>query len=120
MLRLPEGMREQLKSAAEQHGRTMNAEIVARLRATFDETISTTVEVKAKALDEGRVELDLDAIAAKVAEKLAKPQPKYVIVGNLGRPGGEAHYSLMLPGYKTRSNEPYGPPKRRNSKKPKP
>lgn len=35
LLRLPDGMREELKSAAKANNRTMNAEIVARLQSTF-------------------------------------------------------------------------------------
>lgn len=35
LLRLPEGMREQLKDAAKQNNRSMNAEIVARLEQSF-------------------------------------------------------------------------------------
>lgn len=34
-LRLPDGMRDQLKQSAEANGRSMNAEIVARLEASF-------------------------------------------------------------------------------------
>lgn len=34
-LRLPEGMRERIKESAEASGRSMNAEIVARLELTF-------------------------------------------------------------------------------------
>ncbi|MCP1544556.1 Arc family DNA-binding protein [Methylorubrum extorquens] len=36
MLRLPEGMRDRLKAEAEANKRSMNAEIVSRLEATFD------------------------------------------------------------------------------------
>lgn len=36
MLRLPEGMRAFIKESAEKNGRTMNAEIVARLQAAFE------------------------------------------------------------------------------------
>ncbi|SOE18587.1 Arc-like DNA binding dprotein [Hoeflea halophila] len=36
MIRLPEGMRDRLKESAEQNGRSMNAEIVARLEHSFD------------------------------------------------------------------------------------
>jgi len=36
MLRMPEGMREQIRLSAEHYGRSMNAEIVARLRESFD------------------------------------------------------------------------------------
>lgn len=31
IIRLPDGMRDRIKTDAEQHGRTMNAEIIARL-----------------------------------------------------------------------------------------
>ena len=36
VLRLPDGMRERLKAAAESNGRSMNAEIVTRLQTSFD------------------------------------------------------------------------------------
>lgn len=36
VLRLPEGMREEIREAAEENGRSMNAEIVFRLQTTFD------------------------------------------------------------------------------------
>lgn len=36
MLRLPDGMRDRIKAAAEANSRSMNAEIVARLEASFD------------------------------------------------------------------------------------
>lgn len=36
IIRLPDGMRDQIKAAAEASGRSMTAEIVARLRLTFD------------------------------------------------------------------------------------
>lgn len=36
MLRLPDGMRDRIKTAAEANNRSMNAEIVARLQATFE------------------------------------------------------------------------------------
>lgn len=35
MLRFPEGMREKVRAAAEQSGRSMNSEIIARLEETF-------------------------------------------------------------------------------------
>ncbi|GAB1362419.1 hypothetical protein MASR1M32_16550 [Rhodobacter sp.] len=38
MLRLPEGMREQIKQAAAQEGRSMNAQIVQHLRAIYQPT----------------------------------------------------------------------------------
>ncbi|MFC3571397.1 Arc family DNA-binding protein [Paracoccus simplex] len=36
MLRLPDGWRDQLKKEAQQNGRSMNAEIVQRLRPTLE------------------------------------------------------------------------------------
>lgn len=35
MIRLPDGMRDRIREAAEQNNRSMNAEIVARLEETF-------------------------------------------------------------------------------------
>ena len=35
IVRFPDGMRDQIKKSAEANGRSMNAEIVARLQATF-------------------------------------------------------------------------------------
>lgn len=46
MLRLPDGMRAQIRVAAEENSRSMNAEIVARLRASFD---SSDPEIRALA-----------------------------------------------------------------------
>lgn len=36
IIRLPDGMRDQIKAAADAGGRTMTAEIIARLQMTFD------------------------------------------------------------------------------------
>lgn len=36
IVRLPDGMREQLKAAAEGNGRSMTSEVVERLRASFE------------------------------------------------------------------------------------
>lgn len=36
IIRLPDGMREQISEAAKANGRTMNAEVVARLKLTFE------------------------------------------------------------------------------------
>lgn len=36
MLRVPDGMRDRIKAAADANNRTMNAEIVARLQQSFD------------------------------------------------------------------------------------
>ena len=39
MLRLPDGMRDRIKAAAEENNRSMNAEIVARLEQTFSDKV---------------------------------------------------------------------------------
>lgn len=43
VVRFPEGMRDRLKSEAAEHNRTLNAEIVARLQASFQDTFSDAV-----------------------------------------------------------------------------
>ncbi|EAQ35768.1 hypothetical protein NB311A_05108 [Nitrobacter sp. Nb-311A] len=40
IVRFPEGMRDALKAEAEQNGRSLNAEIVARLEYTFEEVLN--------------------------------------------------------------------------------
>ena len=39
MLRLPDGMRDQIRAAADTNNRSMNAEIVARLQETFEASL---------------------------------------------------------------------------------
>lgn len=61
LVRMPDGMRDQLKAAAKASNRTMNAEIIARLQASFTEPAqgvdrdvaiaSSTAEAMLKALD---------------------------------------------------------------------
>lgn len=61
LVRMPDGMRDQLKAAAKASNRTMNAEIVARLQSSFAEPAqgvdrdvaiaSSTAEAMLKALD---------------------------------------------------------------------
>ena len=111
LVRMPDGMRDSLKKAAKANNRTMNAEIIARLQLTFDETIVTTVEARARlGPEEKRVQFNADEIAAKVVERLTaqaadlqedgnlgsgerQSAPRYIIIGNLGREGG------VLPGF---------------------
>lgn len=134
LVRMPDGMRDRLKEAAKTNNRTMNAEIVARLQATFDETVVTTVEARAKAVDGEHFEFNADAIADKVMERLegkASSSPnKVIIVGNLGRDPEERAFSkevfqrymdalngYPLPDMKPRGNEPYGPKKSSNARR---
>lgn len=70
-LRLPDGMRERIAEAAASNGRSMNAEIVSRLEATFafsgnlaGPDINDRVEVMIRATAAGAT---LDAIAAAQA-----------------------------------------------------
>ena len=49
MLRLPEGMRDKIGVAAREANRTMNAEIVARLEASFLE--GATLEARIKKIE---------------------------------------------------------------------
>jgi len=65
MLRLPDGMRDRIKLSADKNGRSMNAEIVARLQATYISRFHT-VE-----LDVVEGPMDDDAFEA-VAEKIAQ------------------------------------------------
>lgn len=52
IVRLPAGMRDRIKDAADTHGRTMNAEVVARLEATFVDDIDAPTGAHLEALAE--------------------------------------------------------------------
>ncbi len=53
MVRFPDGMRDQLKAAAAANNRSMNAEIIARIQASFDDKETSSSEsVIRKAADE--------------------------------------------------------------------
>ena len=122
----------------------MTAEVVARLQATFDETVVTTVEARVKpGAQEKRFEFNADEIADKVVERLEgrhkRPEPpnRVIIPGGYGvspetrtdfhnlyasmMGGRGAVNSIILgkqePELKPRGNEPYGPPKSGNAKK---
>ena len=51
MLRFPNGMRDRIAEAAKTNGRTMNAEVVARLQASFDAGSSVTGAVAQELAD---------------------------------------------------------------------
>lgn len=55
IVRLPDGMRDRIAEAAKQNNRSMNAEVVARLQASFDATPSPQAEA-AKALAQSRAQ----------------------------------------------------------------
>lgn len=64
VVRFPEGMRDQIKAAAKQNKRSLNAEIVARLHSTMAE------------MPTGLQDADLERLATRIAEKLQLLLPK--------------------------------------------
>lgn len=135
-MRIPQELKDKLDAASAENRRSLTAEVVARLEATFDETVVTTVEARAKpGAQESRFEFNADEIAEKVVERLegrkrtAAPN-KVIIVGNLGKApedrlfGSGAYASTMYnilarssPTLTPRGNEPYGPQRSPNAKK---
>lgn len=68
-LRAPEGLHERIKEAALKNGRSLNAELVHRLEASFEASVSLAPTI-AQALDahiEAEVSARLRAIAAKLS-----------------------------------------------------
>lgn len=138
-MRIPQELKDALDKASEENRRSLTAEVVARLQATFDETIVTTVEARARiGAEEKRFEFNADEIADKVVERLAgraKPRTpnRVILVGNLGSDptfrSAYEHYANVVVRGKTvtsatlegagmlpppRGNEPYGPKKSSN------
>lgn len=133
-IRLPEALKAKIERSAEAAGRSMNSEIVARLQATYDETVVTTVEARVMpGAQEKRFEFNADEIADKVVERLEgrkkrNTPTKVVIPNNLDRSpdfrsvyddfyaniilrGARANASFpggQEPELKPRGNEPYG------------
>jgi len=140
-MRIPAELKEKLDAAANENRRSVTAEVVSRLQATFDETVVTTVEARARpGAEEKRFEFNADEIADKVVERLEgrkkSPSPnKLIITGNLAKsPDFRSEYldyaisivgrnplSSVLSGpsqeAKPRGNEPYGPKKSANARK---
>lgn len=71
MLRLPDGMRDRIKAAAEANSRSMNAEIVARLGASFEEGdekfIAKVAAATLKALVENYPESTWDEMRSSIS-----------------------------------------------------
>ncbi|WP_424297636.1 Arc family DNA-binding protein [Diaphorobacter nitroreducens] len=135
-MRIPAELKEKLDAAAEENRRSMTAEVVARLQATFDETVVTTVEARVKpGAEEKRFEFNADEIADRVVERLenrernaagkailrsgnveptspisidAIEQLYMRVLRALGEPSVIEH---------PRGNEPYGPQKSSNAKR---
>lgn len=68
VLRLPDGMRDELKTVADQNGRSMNAEIIARIEESFEgsERVWDTLNNMAETLE--KVQQTLERIAPRVDE----------------------------------------------------
>lgn len=68
VLRMPDGMRDRIKRAAEKNNRSMNAEILARLEMTLDGSIEKEmVELATKAAEErGRREVAFESFQLTV------------------------------------------------------
>jgi len=66
IVRLPDGMREQIRAAAKANGRTMTAEIVARLEHTFLEKRLYEIEGTAGAAFELATDLAFKDVAAVI------------------------------------------------------
>lgn len=70
MLRLPDGMRERIKGAAEANHRSMNAEIIARLEATFGKDFDLIPEgVELTAEEEARMSKIMQSFADLLANR---------------------------------------------------
>ncbi len=77
LLRLPEGMRERIQSAAQANRRSMTGEIVARLQVTFDQEsieipsfLRHEPEAKATVTESGAVVLHLTLTPGMTVEKV--------------------------------------------------
>ncbi|MGX1587351.1 Arc family DNA-binding protein [Brevundimonas diminuta] len=68
MLRLPDGMRDRIRAAAEANGRSMNAEIVAALSEKFPEPVDPELDellAKVQKLRPGQIERLLQELVEK-------------------------------------------------------
>lgn len=87
MLRLPDGMRDRIKAAADENGRSMNSEIIATLEDAYPETDPRTElldllhhvhELAGKTLPPANmqaVDVLLDGIAVEVKSRGTRPDP---------------------------------------------
>lgn len=66
IVRLPDGMRDQLKAAAEANNRTMTAEVVARLRSTLDSELKAQVPDFTSGFFVDTVEREFSALRSQI------------------------------------------------------
>lgn len=86
IIRLPDGMRDQLKEAAEANDRTMTAEVVYRLRESFDKEVARKEPEDASSLFSETVEREFETLREQVralvdvqyhlVEEMRKREPK--------------------------------------------
>lgn len=84
MLRLPDGMRERIKSAAERNGRSMNAEIVSTLEQAYP-PMTMDVELLAdylSVLSNGTETEGKDAFLEDLNEKMALTERPWTAVSD--------------------------------------
>ncbi|MDM5178490.1 Arc family DNA-binding protein [Massilia sp. DJPM01] len=71
IVRLPDGMRDQIARAAEKNGRSMNSEIVARLAFTFEKDLTDWVSGNAvERADAGKYDEIADLIVQHLERRL--------------------------------------------------
>ena len=143
-LRIPRDLHRQLEVEALRTSKSLNAEIVGRLRASFDETVVTTVQpLYRPGPEEVGVAFDADQIADKVIERLQRLNPqrtddrpmagvnKIILGGRVAPDTGRSDYgstsylsyALRLmersstPVTKKPDNTPHGPKSSPNAKK---
>jgi hypothetical protein len=74
MLRLPDGMRDMIAEVAKENNRSMNAEIVARLSRTFDETAVEAYARYKEQLQSLPIDMILDMMLSRLKERDAVPE----------------------------------------------
>lgn len=67
-LRLPDGMRERIKAAADASGRSMNAEIIHRLETTFIDGYQDQVRDEVSRLERRLLQLQNEAIEIEAGQ----------------------------------------------------
>lgn len=66
VLRFPDGMRDRLKGEADANNRSMNAEIIARLEESFDNTIFETAVSQSRTLTEQGITIERQSETLRV------------------------------------------------------
>ena len=75
-IRMPEGLRDRIRVAAEENNRSMNAEIIARLEASFDENIVTMSKDDSDLISKALAIAVLKCVDELGASGISVPGPK--------------------------------------------